>query len=318
MIAPDWCKRLVFDSVWINPLVNDFATLIASLASPDRAARWAAIQALIAAGAPAVPALIDALAAPDNAIREGAATALSRMGEPALAPAHDRAQSRRWTKVRSFAVWALGEAGDPRAVPALIPHAADAHPRVRSRSLWALVRICAPIADPPPDPALRAAILPPLIAGLADPRVVVRQTAAEALARLADPAAVPALAIALQDADPRVRENAALALGRTTASAAQDALLAATQDADVWVRICAARALVTTPGDAAQSRRTVDALAALLADTREPIEGERVCDVAADALQALGTPEAHAALEHWQRRHVRPGLLRRFWPFRRD
>ena len=99
----------------------------------------------------------------------------------------------------------------------------------------------------PLDPTLRTAILPPLLARLDDPRVVVRQTAAEALARLADPAAVPALVAALQDTDPRVRENAALALGRTETSAAQDALLAATQDADVWVRICAARALVTTP-----------------------------------------------------------------------
>ena len=295
--------------------MNDYSALIASLASTARPVRWAAIQALIAAGAPAVPALIEALAAPDNALREGAATALSRMGEPALAPLMAALDSET-DRVRSFAVWALGEAGDPRAVSALIPRSADAHPRVRARSLWALVRICAPISGPPPDLALRAAILLPLIAGLDDPRVVVRQTAAEALARLADPAAIPALAAALQDPDPRVRENAALALGRTEASAAQDALLAATQDADVWVRICAARALVTTPGDAVQSRRSMAALAALLADTREPIEGERVCDVAADALQALGTPEALAALDRWRRGRVRPGLLRRFWPFR--
>jgi HEAT repeat protein len=292
--------------------MSDFSTLIETLASVDRPVRWQAIQALIAAGAPAAPALIDALNSPEGAIREGAATALSRMGEPASAPLI-AALDAEADRVRSFAVWALGEAGDPRAVPALIARATDSHPRVRSRSLWALARICIPLRDA----ALNEAILPPMLAGLNDPRRIVRQTAAEALARLADPAAVPALVAALADPDPRVRENVVMALGRTEDESALDALLAATQDADVWVRICAARALVTTPEETSHGGRIVSALAALLRDTSTPIEGERVCDVAADALRTLGTPEALAALRRWRRTRWLSTLLYRLRSFHR-
>lgn len=74
-------------------------------------------------------------------------------------------------------------------------------------------------------------------------------------------------------------------------------LLSTLQDWDGTVRRGAAWVLGEI-GD----ERAVPALAALLSDTQGGLfgVGERVCDIAAEALTKIGTPEALAALAAWQ------------------
>ena len=276
----------------------DHPTLIAQLSAEDRAARWEAVHAL-STQPDAIPPLIETLGHADAKTREGAATALSRSGSAAVAPLIAVLNSPQ-PHVRSFAVWALGELGDKRAVEPLIAHRQDAQPRVRSRIVWALARICA-LLDTLDDAALRQQALTVMCAALQDQRVLVRQTAAEALARMGDAAAIPALTAAYADASPKVRENVVLALGRTGDPAALPPLIQAAADPNAWVRINAARALADLPLDPAGQQQAVTALTPLLHDTREAIAGQRVCDVAADVLRTIGTPDARHAVAAWER-----------------
>jgi HEAT repeat protein len=86
-----------------------------------------------------------------------------------------------------------------------------------------------------------------------------------------------------------------LAMGR----AAVPGLLNALHDADGNVRRAAAW-LLGKSGDA----RAVPGLIGLLPDTGGGMFGigERVCDIAAEALERIGTPEALAAVEAWRER----------------
>ena len=228
-----------------------------------------------------------------------------------------RRSTRRSDRVRSFAVWALGEAGDPRAVPALIPRAADAHPaRTVTQPVGAGSHLRPNLwSSPGPGPARHNPAAPDRRAGRS-----ARRRAPDGGRSPGPPGRSgghprPGRSLAgRRSARPRERRpgagphrsqrRAGRAAGRDTGCGRLGADLRGAR-----------------PGHHAGRRRPIPpnfaALAALLADTREPIEGERVCDVAADALQALGTPEALAALDRWRRGRVRPGLLRRFWPFRR-
>lgn len=75
------------------------------------------------------------------------------------------------------------------------------------------------------------------------------------------------------------------------------ALLAALNDPDGAVRRASAWALGQI-GDA----QAVAGLAGLLDDLEGGMfgVGDRVCDIAAEALQRIGTPEAMSALSQWQ------------------
>jgi HEAT repeat protein len=97
----------------------------------------------------------------------------------------------------------------------------------------------------------------------------------------------------LRDRYAFVRRWVANALGKLGEPGFQ-ALLTALRDTNAGVRSDAAEALGEL-GDA----RAVEPLVVLLEDT-EDAYWERVCDVATEALERIGTPEALAAVAAWR------------------
>lgn len=296
-----------------QPSPEHINNLIETLSDEDRMARWNAVQELISLQELAIAPLIAALGHKHEKVREGAATALSRMGAFAIAPLV-KALGTSEVQVRSFAVWALGEAGDSRAVEPLIALANDGSTRVRSRVIWALARICEPLEK---DQDLRSAATVAMCAALDDEKPLVRQTAAESLARIAAISSVGRLITAMDDENTKVRENVAQALGRVKDARATTVLINALTDEHVWVRITAARALGEIVMSDEDQQRTIEGLKQLLFDNTEPLPGERVCDVAADVLRIIDTHEAKRIVEAWQQgtlkesgRHSMVGRLR--------
>jgi HEAT repeat protein len=148
------------------------------------------------------------------------------------------------------------------------------------------------------------------------PSKAVRRAATFRLAELfQDVRAVPVLAEALDDPDRRVRKSASEALwdigdadtrgmiAFLTQAHGQErdliaaALLTALNDPDGAVRRAGSWALGQI-GDP----QAVEGLAGLLGDLEGGMfgVGDRVCDIAGEALQRISTPEAMAALSQWQ------------------
>jgi HEAT repeat protein len=140
---------------------------------------------------------------------------------------------------------------------------------------------------------------------LADEKPVVRRAAAEVLEENQEENAARYLIAALRaDNSPWVREAIADALGAIKSSDAIRALLAASREVDydeygqdicVGLRVACARALGNIGNVTAISRLTE-----MLTDQEAEIGGPRVCDVAADALRKIGTPEAIIIAEQWE------------------
>ncbi len=187
--------------------------------------------------------------------------------------------------------WAVAEAlasiGTTAAVPALVALVDDEHWLVRVAAIRAVMML----GD--------AEVAPQLTRALSDPKEMVREAAAEALGTIGDERVAPALVPLLDDPEEFVRMAAIYALGRLRYVPALEALGRAIADPSVNIRWAAAVAVADVADPAA-----VPILAPALADTSGPSWGDgRVCDVAAQALEALDTPEARAALEAWRSRH---------------
>ena len=175
--------------------------LIAVLATPTRA-REEAIDALVALGQPAVPALSTALADTNPKIRSGAAWVLGRIGdnralEPLLGALQDTDISTRYRVVDS-----LGQFSDqPRIVAPLIAVLRQTQPVVRNPAVEACREEDAHgLIDrmEPMEPEVDS--------------ISVRIRAAQVLGKTDDPRAVAALTGVLTDEDKWVRQAAAQAL----------------------------------------------------------------------------------------------------------
>jgi hypothetical protein len=140
----------------------------------------------------------------------------------------------------------------------------------------------------------------PLIAALGDAEAGVRANTAAALGWISDARAVEPLVASMRDAEAKVRIYAAVALGQI-GEPAVGSLIAALRDADEGVRVRAAEVLGRI-GDA----RAVAPLISLLADNTNWGPLSRVCDIAAGALERIGTAEAVAAVEAWRKRRTPP------------
>jgi HEAT repeat protein len=186
--------------------------------------------------------------------------------------------------VRWAAVEALGWLGDDEALPTLQEALHDQHFTVKLAAIRALQEIGA------------ATAMWSLMGCLKDNNPLVREKAAEALGRIGDDEAAPQLTEILQDDEPFVRRAAAESLGMIGNHKSAPALIELLDDPELLVRWKAAEALGKLAEPAA-----VKPLTAWLNDEGQPSWSERrVCDLAADTLEKIPTPEAVAALEMWR------------------
>lgn len=306
--------------------ISAVPALIQSLKDPNGAVRSCTALALGRLGhaaAPAVPGLVEALNDPERDVRCRAAYALGRLGRAALpaVPALAQALKDPEKRVRLRAAYALGRLREPtpRAVPALIEALTDPHERVRRNAAAALVRI-------------GETAVPALIEALKHPEEWVRWQAAGLLGNLGEAAApaVPALIKILRDRKEKeeVRAKAAEALGligeaaapavralieamryrdktvsfaadalRLIGKAAVPALLEVSRDSDCFLRANAAWAFGWIGKAAALG------VPALLEGLKDPVPTVR--GWAADALRDIGTPEALAAVDEYEKRKRR-------------
>lgn len=122
-----------------------------------------------------------------------------------------------------------------------------------------------------------------------------RSSAAWVLGELREPAAVPSLVEALRDENEAVRREASLALERIGAPAAPR-LLVALNDTDLDLQA----SLIKLLGKL-KEQTAVPALIAQLSNAAWPtMEETRICDLAASALEAIGTDDAIQAVDIWR------------------
>lgn len=262
----------------------------------------------------AVPPLLHALHDPQIPVRMAAARALGQIGDPrAFSPLVDALHDAS-PHVRARVAAALGEialrlgSGGAWALAALLGALKDGDSEVRMHAAEALGRIGAAQEKS----ALRAQPVPGLLEAFRDDSVQVRSAAARALGWIV-PDAVPGLIAALRDEEMQVRSAAAWVLEQIgeqygqAAARAVPPLLAALDDPDEGVRWYAVGALGVL-----RDPRAVPRLVRLLDDEDQPYRGpydeRRICDVAAEALEKIGTPEASAAVRIWRVAQGKNGL----------
>ncbi|WP_437328557.1 HEAT repeat domain-containing protein [Sorangium sp. So ce381] len=227
--------------------------LLAALAKDNPAAPRSAVRdALVSAGAAAVPALVAALsAAPSANTAAGAALVLGELKAREALPALVRGMQRGVVPLR-HGLRALGALGDPAALPSVLELLGDADPAVRAEAIRAATALLDP-ARPDGravDPA-RALLVDPATAS--DEKLALVQL----LGRTGSPRAQAALLPLAKARSTPLRLAVIEALGAaraagTLGAAVDAALLAALDDESADVRLRAAIALsrVAGPGSA--------------------------------------------------------------------
>lgn len=210
--------------------------LVALLSSPDLYLRGQAVEALVAIGRPATPALVKAALGNDPVKRNSALIALGRLADGDAARPLISLLGTQDLVARHYAVVALRGLG-PTAVPALEEALDSPLPAVRKGACEILGYLREPRA------VKSVAVL------LDDPDESVRSCAAKTLGAIDGKAAAESLVAALNDPSPRVREVAVLALGKIKSQDAVPALKeVAANDPDPTVRAAAAEALAAIAG----------------------------------------------------------------------
>jgi len=181
--------------------------LAAQLADP--AGRDGAVEALVALGAPALPALRQSLAHPDPEVRIAAVEVLARLGRPAVVDLLLVALQDQDEEVRLESVEALGALADRRAVaPLRARYPAEDDSAVRYEILTTLGRI----GDP--------GTVEFLVAETGDADRYVRMWAMDALCVMRAPPASERVVALVRDPDLYVRRQVLTSCGTALDSAA--------------------------------------------------------------------------------------------------
>lgn len=187
--------------------------------------------------------------------------------------------------VRWAAIEPLAWLADEHAVPSIKRLLDDENWMIRVAAIRALMEI----GD--------QSIVDDLITRIYDEHNIVREAALEALGYLGGTRAMFAIAQILKDEDPLLRLAAVEALAQIDHKDVIIALIKALKDEDTNVRWSAAYALRDR-----EDERAVNSLILRLSDTGAPYwEDLRICDLAAQALRNIGTPQALHALNTWQK-----------------
>jgi HEAT repeat protein len=242
-----------------------------------------------------LPELLTSLHNPNWDIRQEAATALKEQSKTLRGTSHPQVQQMLAAALDDndwFVRWAVAESlawiGDASAVSPLLKILNDPNWMVRVATIRALLEI----GD------TRA--VSGLVNALHDEHHLVREVTAEALGKMANATAVPGLLEALRDLQPFVRRAAVEALGHIGQKTAVSAMIPLLRDEDNQVRWSATEALGRLGDPAA-----VPELIARFNDDYAPSwEEKRVCDVAAAALEKIGTQEAKSAVERWKQQQM--------------
>jgi HEAT repeat protein len=186
--------------------------------------------------------------------------------------------------VRWATTEAMASVGNVQAVPALMSMVHDSNWTVRI----AVVRSLLELGE--------ASATEALLTLVNDKQSLVREAVAEALGVLRGPNAFTGVANLASDSEVFVRLAAVHTLHELEDAGAENMALAALDDEDAHIRWEAASVLGKIGTAAA-----VDKLALYLHDREGPYwENLKVCDLAALALEHIGTPKALALLEHWR------------------
>jgi HEAT repeat protein len=235
---------------------------------------------------PLLPGLTEALHQLEDQTRETTAIALRQIGKDALPTLLRLLSASEW-HTRRGAAWALGELKDKAAVPLLIEALYDSDSLVSAEAALALGQI--------KDPAA----LTYLLEALDQTNWRVGKAASRALGALGKTAMTPLLEIVTdKNSGTRKQVRAIEALARIHDPAVEPVLLNATRDKNADVRSMAIEALRESK-DTAVVKRLVECLH----DTARPRWGkQRICDIAASVLDAIGTDDARTAVEKWRAR----------------
>jgi HEAT repeat protein len=189
----------------------------------------------------------------------------------------------RWAVVEPIA-WI----GDESAVPDLIACLEDENWMVRVAAIRGLQEI------------KNLAALDAIETRLNDPNTVVREAAIEALGVLGGEQIIPTLATVLDDPDEIIRLATVQALALMRQKEAKRFLEIMLHDSDKYVRWAAVFGLREIADES-----TVKALIPCLSDIEKPHwEEERICDLAVNLLEKIGTDRAKEALVQWKNDHI--------------
>jgi len=277
------------------------------------------IDTLVNIGALSVEPLIVALYNANEFVRSNAADALGQIGDARAIGSLIAVLNDLDEQVRVNAVAALGQIGDASAIESLIAVLDDLDEDVRVNAVVALGQIgdasaieslIAVLDDLDEDVRRSAAevlgqigdarVVEPLITILSDPEWIVRSSVANALGHIRDARAIEPLIAALREPDADVRHRTAVALGKIGNARAVEPLIAALHDPDVSVSSSAAYALGKI-----SDARAVEPLIGLLSNALQVNLFERVYDIASEALENIGTPEALEAVRLWREKERR-------------
>jgi HEAT repeat protein len=291
--------RSSFDNAVRN--MGDEAITILVAALDDTSTRERAVAMLTAAGNSSVQAMLELSHNPDPILRCCAMRVIAgfytqdgygmyvfqiddRWLEPVLNRLLELADEPIDRDTQRYVITALGKWRSNRAGPALRRFAASGDASLRELAIRSLGKI-------------RDRAATTLLRDIArDERGVIRRHAITALRRIADPACVPDLIGALDDPSGSTRQEAVMALASISSPEAIKALLQVMKQPDRRMAKLAANRFPHMQGPGLYE--AVPVLSRLLLMTRK-FDGVRVCDMAAQVLRRIGTPEALAALEKW-------------------